>query len=905
MMTDKAITRLRQRLAGWLVLRGWLWIAVFLGVMLLGVVVLDAALDLPEAVRVAVPVGMGVLVLVGIVWLVVTWRQLTDARVARRFEAADPKLGTRLTNAVQLSGAESPNAIGEYLRREAVALGRQAAAGVAAGPVVRPGLVRAAVGAVLLTLAWAVLIGLEPGLWRAVRPRLTDPRGDHPPFSRLQFDVKPAQAEVLYGGNVEVRAVVSGIPVDRLWLVARTASNETRASMFLATDKTFFQTLANLREPTEYYVTDGRARSRRFPIRLRYTPQITLVEVTTEFPSYTGRPARTVTLADEAKALPADTVVKFRVASNRPLREGTLTLTPVLGGKPRDVQLTTESSANVVAGQFTLTEATAFAVAVRDTEGLAGAETRSGRFNVLPDERPRLFVLEPGRDAVATPFFKVPVRVQASDDYGVTRVVWLRGHNRSIERPFSLPVEVKNGPQSVEAKGVFDLEQLGVLPGDVIEYYFEAVDNWPAGPHVTLSKLYRLEVISLEQYQTILRAAAARKALFEPYLALTAWLRRLAERARNAEFKLERDGAAGQPAAMKEVALLAKDLAKFREELGKLLAAAPMFDVEEAFHATLQDVQERTRWVADRFEDAIGEGRITVQRLGQIGDQLHELVKREDEEVGEPARRIAAVVRLLAKADEVVKLARQQAELARLLQRFAAARDLARLEQMEVQELAHQQRRIQQAWQELLGALPPLVAALPATEEFNQLRQDVNELLTAAANLEIDKELLAAVEKLAALNPRDAHPPATAAAEKMAQLIDEAQKMPGDAQAALRFKPGLQQALGRTVEQILGAMGVGEGDRDGYRLFDEDVALYGPNVEMAGQQVGRGAAGDDAKGTGRERLTGAARDPEVKRPDVPARVRLQPDAKFPLRYRELVGEYFRAIAESGEERDRR
>jgi hypothetical protein len=28
-------------------------------------------------------------------------------------------------------------------------------------------------------------------------------------------------------------------------------------------------------------------------------------------------------------------------------------------------------------------------------------------------------------------------------------------------------------------------------------------------------------------------------------------------------------------------------------------------------------------------------------------------------------------------------------------------------------------------------------------------------------------------------------------------------------------------------------------------------------------------------------------------------VKLQPDAKFPLRYRELVGEYFRVMAESG------
>ena len=35
--------------------------------------------------------------------------------------------------------------------------------------------------------------------------------------------------------------------------------------------------------------------------------------------------------------------------------------------------------------------------------------------------------------------------------------------------------------------------------------------------------------------------------------------------------------------------------------------------------------------------------------------------------------------------------------------------------------------------------------------------------------------------------------------------------------------------------------------------------------------------------------------------ETPGRVRLQPDAKFPLQYRELVGEYFRVMAESGKE----
>ena len=132
---------------------------------------------------------------------------------------------------------------------------------------------------------WA---GYDPDGW----PRFLDAHGDHPPYSRLRIVVAPGRTDVLYGGEVEVRAMTSGRPVDKLWLVTRTGTQETRAMMFIAPDKSFFQSLANLREPTEYYVTDGTARSLRFPIGIRYTPQITMVEVGIAFPEYTGLPSR-------------------------------------------------------------------------------------------------------------------------------------------------------------------------------------------------------------------------------------------------------------------------------------------------------------------------------------------------------------------------------------------------------------------------------------------------------------------------------------------------------------------------------------------------------------------------------------------------------------------------------------
>ncbi len=39
-------------------------------------------------------------------------------------------------------------------------------------------------------------------------------------------------------------------------------------------------------------------------------------------------------------------------------------------------------------------------------------------------------------------------------------------------------------------------------------------------------------------------------------------------------------------------------------------------------------------------------------------------------------------------------------------------------------------------------------------------------------------------------------------------------------------------------------------------------------------------------------------------PGTPGRVRLQPDAKFPLKYRDLVGEYFKSIAETATESEK-
>src|SRR6185503_5074858 len=111
--------------------------------------------------------------------------------------------------------------------------------------------------------------------------------------------------------------------------------------------------------------------------------------------------------------------------------------------------------------------------------------------------------------------------------------------------------------------------------------------------------------------------------------------------------------------------------------------------------------------------------------------------------------------------------------------------------------------------------------------------------------------------------------------------ISKCASLPKQGKLCFHFKPSIQQAMGNTLEQILAAMGMntgqGQGGQDGYGLFNDDVALYGPNVELAGEQAGgRNDTGGPTASRRAERVTGNSRDPGLPQVAGPGKVRLQP-----------------------------
>jgi len=917
--SGSVLSHLKRRLVGFLGLRLAVILWCVVGLTALFAVALDAVVILSDGVRACAPWALvaGGAAVVGLAAMALV--RLGEVRVARQFESSHAALGTQLTNAVQLASRPADTATGELLRSQAVELGRRRARHARAWPVVRRAVTGSCTVGLLTLLLWGAGWGLFADVLRAVAPRFLDPRGDHPPYSRVRLEVEPGDAEVLYGGQCEVRARAAGPPVEKLYLVARRGGEATETPMFVAPDRTFFQTVVNLRAETVYHVTDGRARSRRHTIRIRRTPQITMVQVGTQFPDYTALPPRSEQLTGEAlhrpidKRLPLGSRLTFRVASNRPLASGTLALTPLMGGEGAAVPLRLDAQGAFVEGGFLVKEPVVFTLSVTDAEGLVSAEPRAGRVTILPDSRPRIAVLEPGKHAVATPNVDIPIRVEAEDDYAVRRVLWFRSLNRSVERPVDMPLERKGSTARVETAGAFRLGELGVEPGDVIEYFFEAVDNDPAGPNIATSRVYRVQIISMAEYQEMLRRAAAQKALFESYRALGDELRRLAERAQALEKKARElaDKGGGTPeereALRKEARALARDMAHYRRSLQKALGQPPLFDIEDFFREHLAK-QRRQLERLQKEMDAAAEGSLTPEELAKIARSMSAMSSLEQADVGEPVRLLLAVVRVIVRAQMFVRLYQEQVEVVRLAERFRTrAEELSAVERRELEELGRREREIHDGLEELLEELPDLVAQLPPEEAYDLLRESVRAFIKGVREAKIAEDLEAAGKKFAALDGPGGYPPARDAKEKMEKFISEVEAgaLVGMGKMCLKFHPVLGAAMANALGQILAAMGMGPGQggsgTDGVGLFGGDAALYGPHAELARSQGGGGGPAT-REGRGPEaRATGDGADPHLAAPGAPPRVRLQRDAKFPLRYRDLVGDYFRAVAESQSE----
>ena len=432
------------------------------------VILLAAAADVWLSPRDLPLVALGAATLAGVVacgaWAVWPLRtRPSDRQVARFVEERCPELEDRLASATALAGRTGAEPMRGLVIADAAARARQ----IETGSVVsRDALARATwqAAAAVAVLLVSGLVGWAPAA------RVVSAARAHLLPGALSLIVEPGDARVIAGGPFRVTARLAGSPAALAGttpaITVTVAGSSASAAMSLEGDA-FALDLPPVTASFTYRVTAARAASPEYSVTALFPPRVERIDVSYEYPSFTGLAPRTETDGGDIYA-PAGTNVRLRVRADKPIRAGALVMD---GG--RRLELTPDGEV-VLEGGLQIIDDGSYRVALSDADGLESAGETEYFIRVMNDRPPDVRILRPAGDRTVTALEEVPIEARADDHYGIATFELVYSVRGGEER--AVPLQGGGGPTSRTASHMLFLEDLGVEPGDFISYYARARD---------------------------------------------------------------------------------------------------------------------------------------------------------------------------------------------------------------------------------------------------------------------------------------------------------------------------------------------------------------------------------------------------------------------------------------------
>ena len=957
---DKTLLDLRGRYA-WACALGRALTFVRLGLCLcLALVAIDVVLQCGAWTRLLLDV-VALAALVGVIaWLARrARREARDRRgLAMILEQEHEHLDNVLINAVEFKdrlGRGEAGASAALMRHEIARAEERVASIRPEESVPRERIVRERNVLIALGLLLLVTLLSAPSAYLAVLPRYLDPFGDHPPFSLTTFDVDPEGTEVFYGEDVTIQATIGGRTPKKLALVTvADDGTEERLTLFRTAPGKYFQKIAGLKESLTYYVAAPRGRSKRYRLKVILFPRFEQVLATCDYPEYTHLEPRTEAVGEKGIEAVQGTKVALEITSNRPLGGGRIALKPagVYGEAPRPLSPDTTDPVRVRGG-FGIRESGTFSLALVDVDGIASRDAFERPIRALEDRAPRISFVMPCEEAMSTPDHSVPVEVEADDDYGLSRIEIRRRVNKSPAAKET--AAVKRQPTRVMSHTTFfDMKQLGVKPGDVVEYHATATDNHPKAPRSTATTVRRIRVISLEEYQRLVRQEQTVEDLPAKYEAIEAEIRELAEAQKKIEERLaslqERAAEAAEQGQeltepekkeLKELTeqqhALTKETESLADQLDRMAKEPPLYAVEKAFQEKLAEMAQQLRRIgrddmgraekqmrgaqgqkADRQAPALSQAsqaqRGAARRLGQMAGGMQR-------EISQPLGKMADVLRLYEDAERFKNLAERQADLVGQLEEFRSTRGSGASEaaKQRMQQLGREQRSLQQELEGLRQDLAKHGKALG--KDFPKLSESARGLAGKMKQKRIAQHMSDAAGQLSLGFGANGYESAAKALAGMRSLGDECEgcgagnKHCPFADHRLERAMGMGKGgLGPTLEQFTAALcerlaqgkdggkgGTGQGE-GGYSGALSSSRLYGPNSPIGGDGYS-GRTKEPLHTDSREHKRPLARSTAESVSEDKRRIEFTSGApdRYADEYKKLVEEYFKVVSEEEEE----
>jgi hypothetical protein len=424
-----------------------------------------------------IPVSLGV---GAALWFIRPLLTRFDAvSVAARIESKFPDLGERLESATELwdkrgTGRHgySTDLIDALIMETASAI-----AGMDLSPVGRGSGRRRAVRTLGLTVlaAIVILVALGSHVGPAAERLLH-------PLARVErvtvgIAVEPGDTELVAGENLLVTAVVTG-PADAPGRLVFQFEGEAVVEREMGEQEavgeaaTYEATLIDIRTPLTYSVTVGDVQSPSYQVNVLERPFVSSIRLDYAFPTYSGLVPRTVDENNGDITALKGSDVTVTVTAGKPLEAATLVM-----GSGRRIELSRRGPSTFT-GVIAVNGSGTYSIELLDTDGLSNRTPPVYSIVAVRDEYPLARIVEPGEDRELPHDMMLPLTISAIDDYGILR---LRLHyaleGEAEEHTVSLAEFGTRGGREVVHDSVWDLSETGIMPGSVLVYFVEVVDN--------------------------------------------------------------------------------------------------------------------------------------------------------------------------------------------------------------------------------------------------------------------------------------------------------------------------------------------------------------------------------------------------------------------------------------------
>lgn len=468
-------------------------------------------------------------------------RKLPHSTVAAYLEKAYPNIENRILSTVQLKPTLENNRLGyaQEFVEQLILQTQQDVKKIESKKIFQTEFVKIKRHAGIAVIALGILMltnFLLPSALKGFTQTIeTLPKTPMEGFTAQIEEVSPGNIQIKRGADVTVTAKVSGhldAPVYVYYRLAQTDSEskndanvqespdtdinigEDEQQLPHLSDSETWQSLLMNREPTEipysakienidrslqYYVSTKDVASEHYQITVSHEPIVRTFQLQLNYPAYTQLPSQTLEANTGDLEVLYGTEVVLIGESNKPLTEAHL-----IFEESDLVKLEIEAETQMK-GSFIAKEAGTYHIQIQDTDGLTNSDPLSYTLNVFKDSVPQVEIIEPGKDLVLDNDMLVKLKVEATDDYGIQALQLV--HRIQKENSDDAIIMLKQIPSTTSPPQTsqfltysWDIEPIGLFPGEALSYYVQAIDTDDvSGPNIGKSRTYTVRFPTLDE----------------------------------------------------------------------------------------------------------------------------------------------------------------------------------------------------------------------------------------------------------------------------------------------------------------------------------------------------------------------------------------------------------------------